>query len=141
MTGQLARYAAVGVGNTLVSLAVYTGTGSSVLAFAAGAVNGYLWNARWTFAVRGSKLRYLVVQLAGLGLTFAVTRIAGYLVALPIVTLATFAANRAWAFPSEGRSPRWTTATSPLDSTSTPRCSSSPAPATTATAPTGAPPS
>ncbi|HLX19128.1 MAG TPA: GtrA family protein [Gaiellaceae bacterium] len=98
MSGQFVRYALVGLSNTLVSLLAYRAAGSSALAFAAGALNGYVWNARWTFEVRGSKLRYLVVQLAGLGLTVAVTHAAGYLVALPVVTLATFAANRAWAF-------------------------------------------
>ncbi len=98
MRRQFARYALVGLANTLVSLAVYRASDSSALAFAAGALNGYTWNARWTFAARGSKLRYLAVQLAGLGLTVAVTGAAGYLVALPVVTAATFAANRAWSF-------------------------------------------
>jgi putative flippase GtrA len=63
-----------------------------------------VWNARWTFRASGSKLRYLLVQLGGLGLTVAVTSAAGYLVALPVATLATFAANRAWAFPSAASS-------------------------------------
>jgi putative flippase GtrA len=95
---QLIRFGVVGVSNTLVSLAVYRGVGSAGLAFAAGAVNGYIWNARWTFRARGSKPRYLLVQLAGLGMTVAVTSAAGYVVALPVATVATFAANRAWTF-------------------------------------------
>jgi putative flippase GtrA len=95
---QFLRYALVGVVNTLVSLGVYAAVRSAALAYAAGAANGYVWNARWTFGTRGSAVRYLGVQLAGLGLTVAVTSIAGYAVALPLVTAATFAANRAWAF-------------------------------------------
>jgi putative flippase GtrA len=65
---QLVRFGVVGAANTLVSLAVYRAVGSPALAFAAGAANGYVWNA------------------------------AGYLVALPVATVATFAANCAWAF-------------------------------------------
>jgi putative flippase GtrA len=95
---QLARFALVGVGNTLVSLAVYTLVRSAALAFSAGAVNGYLLNARWTFGCTGSKPRYVAVQLAGLGATAAIAALAGYLVALPLVTLGTFAANRTWTF-------------------------------------------
>jgi len=95
---QLAKFAAVGVGNTLLSLAVYAAIRSAALAFSAGAVNGYVLNSRWTFRSRGSKLRYLLVQLVGLGATAGITRAAGYLVALPLVTLGTFAANRTWTF-------------------------------------------
>jgi putative flippase GtrA len=138
---QFLRYGLVGVVNTLVSLGVYAAVRSAALAYAAGAANGYVWNARWTFGTRGSAIRYLGVQLAGLGLTVAVTRVAGYAVALPVVTVATFAANRAWAFAPGGRSPRWTTRRSPRGSTNTPRSSSSPVRSTTATAPTAAPPS
>jgi putative flippase GtrA len=138
LASQFGRFAIVGASNTLVSAALYVALGSSALAFAAGAVNGYVWNARWTFGARGSTIRYLAVALAGLGLTVAITSAAGYVVALPAVTVATFAANRAWVFARGGRSPRWTTTRSPRVSTSTPRCSSSPARGTTRIAPTAA---
>jgi putative flippase GtrA len=95
---QFARFAAVGVGNTLLSLAVYAALSSAALAFSAGAVNGYFLNSRWTFGSRGSKIRYLLVQLAGLGATAAITRRLGYRIALPVVTAGTFAANRTWTF-------------------------------------------
>ena len=59
---QLARFLAVGVGNTAVSFVVYRlllALGlwyvvAAPLAFAAGAVNGYILNRRWTSAVRDS---------------------------------------------------------------------------------------
>jgi putative flippase GtrA len=47
---------------------------AGALAFAAGAVDGYVLNRRWTFAAAdsaASRLRYLTVQLAGLGATTA----------------------------------------------------------------------
>ncbi len=74
---------------------------AGALAFAAGAVTGYLLNARWTFAARGSWRRYLAVQLGGLGATTVFAALGGtvgYLVALPLVTLSTFTASRMWAF-------------------------------------------
>ena len=54
---QLARYGAVGVSNTLISAAVFAlfsvaglqAVEAASLAFAAGAVNGFTWNRRWTF--------------------------------------------------------------------------------------------
>jgi len=106
---QLGRFAVVGVANTLVSLAIFSGLTAggapaalaAAAAFAVGAVNGYVLNARWTFSCRGSKLRYLAVQLGGLAATTALAGLAGaagYLAALPAVTLATFAANRRWTF-------------------------------------------
>jgi putative flippase GtrA len=108
---QFARFVLVGASNTALSLAVYVvadGAGApSVLAgalgFAAGAVNGFVLNGRWTFRTRGSKLRYLAVQLAGLGATAGLLALLGgglgaYVVTIPIVTVGTFAGNRAWAF-------------------------------------------
>lgn len=112
------KFAVVGVSNTLLSLAVYTLLVSlgewyplaAGLAFLAGAVNGYSWNRRWTFR-RGSgraPIRYLVVQLAGLGVTelllwllvstAGLEKIAGYVLTAAVVTCATFLANRTWAF-------------------------------------------
>jgi putative flippase GtrA len=95
---QFAKFAIVGIANTLIGVAVYSATRSPALAFTAGAVNGYVFNARWTFGCCGSKLRYLIVQLGGLGATSFISATASYWVALPLVTLATFAANRAWTF-------------------------------------------
>jgi len=79
--GELRRFAifaAVGVTNTLLSLAVYralislqAGTlAAGAPAFAAGALNGYLLNSRYTFRARrtGRALRrYVAVQLVAAG--------------------------------------------------------------------------
>lgn len=124
---QLCRFATVGVANTVLSYALYTALVAVGLAypiagglgFIAGAVNGYILNRRWTFACSDSirtRARYVVVQLAGLGATTALLwsivtlgslgRLIGYAVTIPIVTLATFGANRAWTFAeAQGRIP------------------------------------
>ena len=117
--GQLCRFALVGLANTLLSYLLFTAlvaarvpyTLAGAIGFTAGAINGYIVNRRWTFASPDSgraRSRYLVVQLAGLGTTSALlwlvvsvgatSRLAGYAVTIPIVTLATFSANRSWAF-------------------------------------------
>ena len=116
---QFARFALVGVGNTLVSFVVYdvllalavAYPAAAATAFAAGAVNGYLFNRGWTFRASDSvrtRVRYVAVQAAGLGLTAGLLslfvhagqlgEVAGYAVALPLVTTATFLANRSWVF-------------------------------------------
>jgi len=116
---QLARFLAVGVGNTAVSFVVYRlllALGlwyvvAAPLAFAAGAVNGYILNRRWTFAVRDStraRILYVIVQTVGAVSTSALVlvfvravgtgRVWAYLAATPPVTLCMFAANRAWTF-------------------------------------------
>ena len=115
---QASRFAAVGVSNTLVSLLAFQllidagawATVSSALAFAVGAVNGYYWNRRWTFSAPDttrSRLRYLLVQLCGLGMTsglvWALDRLgiaptASYVAAIACVTGATFIANRRFSF-------------------------------------------
>jgi putative flippase GtrA len=115
---QILRYCAVGVVNTLVSLALdalllAAGTPllvASACAFSAGAATGYLLNRRWTFGARTSATSggvYAVVSLCGLGLDSALVHVlhgAGlspllaFVVALPLVTLATFAANRRFTF-------------------------------------------
>ena len=116
---QFGRFLVVGVGNTLLSFVTYT---VLVLAgvpywvagpvgFAVGAVNGYILNRRWTFAARDTyraRACYLAVQLAGLGATTGLLwlfvsgagtdRIAAYALTIPLVTVATFTANRAWTF-------------------------------------------
>jgi putative flippase GtrA len=116
---QFARFLAVGTGNTALSLAIYSVLVVSGVpawlaggaGFAAGAVNGYVLNRRWTFASPDSsraRARYLAVQLAGLGTTSAllwllvsgagVERFAAYAVAVPAVTVGMFLANRGWTF-------------------------------------------
>jgi putative flippase GtrA len=116
---QLARFLIVGVGNTLLSLVVYRlllALGAwyvlaAPLAFAAGAVNGYVFNRRWTFAARDStraRILYIAVQVAGAASTSLLVllfvraagtgRVWAYLAAVPPVTLCMFAANRFWTF-------------------------------------------
>lgn len=115
---QLCRFAVVGVANTVLSYLLYTALVAArvpypvagAAGFSAGALNGYMLNRRWTFASpdsRRARGRYLVVQLGGLGATTALlwlivtvgtSRLAAYAVTMPVVTLATFSANRSWAF-------------------------------------------
>ena len=117
--GQLARYLVVGVTNTAISFAVYALLAAAGLpyvpaaavAFAAGAVNGYVLNRRWTFSAPDSaraRIAYVCVQAAGALATGALVwllahetaagRIGAYVVAVPPVTVSTFVANRAWTF-------------------------------------------
>jgi putative flippase GtrA len=117
--GQLARYVTVGAANTAISFAAYAlligvavpSDAAAALAFAAGAVNGYVLNRRWTFAVPDSaraRTAYVCVQAAGAlasgVLVWALVheagagRVGAYVAAVPPVTLATFLANRRWTF-------------------------------------------
>ena len=116
---QLARFLIVGAGNTLLSFVVYRlllalGTWyvlAAPLAFAVGAVNGYVFNRRWTFAARDSpraRILYMAVQVAGAALTSLLVllfvhaagtgRVWAYLAAVPPVTLCMFGVNRCWTF-------------------------------------------
>jgi len=107
---ELVRFAAVGVTNTVLSAVVYTllvaahvtPPVAGALAFAVGAVNGFLLNRRWTFRRPGSAWRYTTVQAAGAaatsGLLWLIGGVAAYAAVLPLVTVATFAANRTWTF-------------------------------------------
>jgi putative flippase GtrA len=115
---QFVRFLVVGVGNTLLSFVVYRlllalGTWyvlAAPLAFAAGAVNGYVFNRRWTFAARDStraRIVYVVVAVTGavatsllvpLFVALGVGKVGAYLAAIPPVTVCMFAANRAWTF-------------------------------------------
>jgi putative flippase GtrA len=116
---QLGRFLLVGVGNTVLSFIVYRlliAFGAwyviaAPLAFAAGAVNGYVFNSRWTYAARDStRARVLYVAIQGVGalstslLVLLFVRAVGtgrvwaFLVAIPPVTLCMFAANRIWTF-------------------------------------------
>jgi putative flippase GtrA len=84
---------------------------AAALSWAAGAVNGYVFNRRWTFQARDSaraRIRYVLVAAAGAGsvslLVWIFVRGAGipkleaFLAAVPVVTVSTFVANRAWTF-------------------------------------------
>jgi putative flippase GtrA len=115
MLAQFIRFGVVGAGNTLVSAVVFAalagagldGTAAAAIGFAAGAVNGYWWNARWTFAMHGSLTRYGAVQLGGLAPTTAcyraletagASRVTAYSVTLALVTCTTFLASRRFVF-------------------------------------------
>ena len=121
LVGQFLRFALVGVSNTLLTLAVYTllvrGLAvwyllASAIGFVVGAVNGYLLNRRFTFpehrADALTPLRWTIVQGCGLGLDEALLfafvdglrldKLLAQVLAIGIVVLLTFAANRTWTF-------------------------------------------
>ena len=116
---QFVRFLVVGLGNTALSFVVYrvllaAGTPyliAAPLAFAAGAVNGYVLNRRWTFVAADStraRLLYIAVQGLGVGSTSLLVllfvraagtgKVGAYLAAIPPVTVVMFAANRLWTF-------------------------------------------
>ena len=113
-----ARFAAVGVTNTAVTLGAYAVAlrlavpylPAGALAYALGAANGFVLNRAWTFRVRGRPCRYCVVAGAGLAANALLLRaavgmsvpreLAQVAVAAP-VTLLTFALSRRWAFASD----------------------------------------
>jgi putative flippase GtrA len=115
---QFARYLAVGVSNTVIAFVVYgalLGLGAwyvvaAPLAYAAGAVTGYVFNRRWTFGARDSsraRILYVAVQATGalstsllvtLLVALGVGKVGAYLAAVPPVTVSTFLANRVWTF-------------------------------------------
>jgi putative flippase GtrA len=119
---QFLRFLVVGVGNTVVSLVVYRlllalGTWYVVaapLAFSAGAVNGYVFNRRWTFAAPDStraRVLYVAVQATGAVATsvlvpffvaVGVSQLGAYFAAIPPVTVCMFVANRVWTFADRG---------------------------------------
>jgi putative flippase GtrA len=116
---QLLRFVAVGVLNTVLSLAVYRlllAVGAwyvlaAPIAYVASLLNGYLLNRNWTFGSRDStraRVLYVAVQASGaVALSLLVVLLAGvgglgkvtaFLVAAVPVTLCTFSANRIWTF-------------------------------------------
>ena len=116
---QFARFLFVGAGNTLLSFVAYRlllalGTPyvlAAALGFSVGAVNGYVFNRRWTFAARDSaraRVVYVAVQAAGAASTsllvlffvgvVGLDKVAAYIAAIPPVTVCTFMANRLWTF-------------------------------------------
>lgn len=106
------RFCVVGASNATLTLVTYTvlvraGLGAppaSAIAFAVGAVNGYLLNRRWTFSgARGGAqimARYVAVQglgalLSGAGVGLATTdlevaRLAAEVLVLPAVAVITY---------------------------------------------------
>ena len=116
----MARFALVGVGNTLVTLASYAilvalgvaYIAAGPIAWTLGVLHGYLWNRRWTFerAPHRAALmaKYVAVGALGLCLNTALLvllvdaagagKLPAEIVALPIVVLSTFALNRYWVF-------------------------------------------
>jgi putative flippase GtrA len=116
---QFFRFLVVGLGNTAVSfisyrllLAVSTPyLIAAFLGFSVGALNGYVFNRRWTFAAADTtraRVLYVAVQAIGaistslLVLLFhrgtELGKVAAYLVAIPPVTVCMFVANRVWTF-------------------------------------------
>ncbi len=118
---RIVRFCGVGASNTAITLGVFAllvGAGcpgwvASALAFAAGAVNGYHWNTRWTFADRATggtatRLRYVAVQgngsaISALGVLGAqhglrLAHLPAELVILPLVTGLTYGLMRALVF-------------------------------------------
>src|SRR5205807_4024388 len=120
---QFVKFGIVGVSNTLLTFAVYTVLlkafgvwylAASAIGFGVGTVNSFLLNRRWTF--RGhvgdalTPVRWTVVQCCGLGINegllflFAhnarLDKLLAQVLATAVVTVSTFAANRAWTFRS-----------------------------------------
>jgi putative flippase GtrA len=120
---RLIRFVVVGGSSTAVTLAIYIvaiGLGAwypmaAAVAYAAGIVNGYTWNRRWTFRAGAFHLpefvRYVLVQGSGLvvnviGLAFAVeslglAELAAEMVTLVPIVLVTYAINRRWTFRTQ----------------------------------------
>jgi len=116
---QFARFAVVGVSNTLVSFAAYLVfvdvslpyVAASALAFSLGALNGYVLNCHWTFAARdtgSARALYVAVQAGGAAASAGLVWLGGhglglgevgaYVLAVPPVAAAMFVANRLWTF-------------------------------------------
>jgi putative flippase GtrA len=118
---QFLKFGIVGVSNTLLTFAVYTillkvfgvwYIAASGIGFAVGATNGFLLNRRWTFREHSgdalTPVRWAIVQSCGLALNLGLVylfvhdlgmdKLVGQIPATAIVTVLTFAANRAWTF-------------------------------------------
>ncbi|HEU0303751.1 MAG TPA: GtrA family protein [Gaiellaceae bacterium] len=121
---ELVRFVVVGIGNTILSVVVYSlllALGAwyvvaAPTAYVASVVNGYVLNRRWTFGANDSgraRVLYVAVQTCGAALTSLLValfvelgtgRVAAFLVAIVPVTLCTFAANRVWTFADRPQS-------------------------------------
>jgi putative flippase GtrA len=118
---QFVKFGIVGVSNTLLTFIVYTFLlkvlgvwylAASAIGFTVGAVNGFMWNRRWTFSGHVgdalTPLRWAIVQGCGLGLNVGllylwvevvgVDKLVGQALSIVVVTTTTFLVNRAWTF-------------------------------------------
>jgi putative flippase GtrA len=125
---QFVKFGIVGVSNTLLTFLVFTllvkvfgvwYLAASGIGFAVGAVNGYLLNRSWTFRGHStdmmSAVRWTLVQSCGLvinlGLVYAfvdgahLDKLIGQALAVVIVVVLTFFANRSWTFKVRSRPP------------------------------------
>jgi putative flippase GtrA len=120
VSGQFVRFAVVGACNTVLTLTVYALLLSMGLhyieafapAFAAGAACGYTLNRIWTFdaarAHRWDLMRYVSIQLGGLGLNavllialvevLGIGPIVAQAVAIGCVSVLNFGVSRRWVF-------------------------------------------
>jgi putative flippase GtrA len=129
---QFVKFGIVGISNTLLTFVVYTFLlkvlgvwylAASAIGFTAGAVNGFMWNRRWTFSGHVgdalTPLRWAIVQTCGLALNVGLLylwvavvgldKLLGQALSIAVVTTTTFLVNRAWTFrmhphvaPAEG---------------------------------------
>jgi putative flippase GtrA len=115
---QLGQFSLVGVSNTAISFVAFAALrwattpapAAAAISFIAGALNGYWWNGRWTFAGGGRRrsiVRYGIVQGVGAGMSAVVVSagtsvglapFVAFAAAMVVVTSTTFVANRWWAF-------------------------------------------
>jgi putative flippase GtrA len=119
---QLMRFALVGASGYVVNLTVFAvavhalDTGhrlAAVLAFLVAVSNNFVWNRRWTFAVRHGRvhrqaMRFLVVSTAGLVLNIALlelmvsavglAEVPAQAIAVALVMPLNFVGNRLWTF-------------------------------------------
>lgn len=118
---QFVKFGIVGVANTLLTFAVYTlllkvfgvwYLAASAIGFAAGTINSFLLNRRWTFREHVgdayTPVRWTVVQCVGLGINEGLLyvfvhqaqldKLLAQAFATAVVTVSTFFANRAWTF-------------------------------------------
>jgi putative flippase GtrA len=115
---QFVRFLVVGVANTLITFVVYRlllavdvwYLVAAPVAWGVGALNGYVFNSRWTFAARDTtraRLLYVLVTAAGAGASSLLVwvfvgaglgKVEAFIVAIPLVTVSTFVANRIWTF-------------------------------------------
>ena len=121
LVGQFVKFGIVGVANTLLTLAVYTlllevlglyYVVASGIGFTVATVNSFLLNRRWTFREHEgdalTPVRWFAVQGSGLlvdlGLVYVlvdvlrIDTLVGQAIAIAIVVVLTFFANRAWTF-------------------------------------------
>ena len=115
---QFVRFLIVGIANTLITFLVYrllllvdvSYLLAAPVAWGVGALNGYVFNSRWTFGARDTtraRLLYVLVTAGGAGAStllvwlFAAAglgKVEAFIATIPLVTISTFVANRIWTF-------------------------------------------